>query len=193
MRPERESMRNNGYAYFVSTQTAERKPFFRHERWARLMQATIERYAETVFALHAFVIMPGHLHLLIAPGETIEKSIQMVKGGFSFAARREFQWKGEIWQEGFTDHQIRDEDDWNRHLEYTRLNPVRARLVEESTLYLYMGFPDRGFPQGLKPQSFLDEVNVRAKARTLHAGLKSQGSSDETSARTEARTLQSAD
>ncbi|HEX8711071.1 MAG TPA: transposase, partial [Terracidiphilus sp.] len=116
MRPRREEIRKNIYAYFVSTQTEDRKPFFRHERWARLMIATLEHYAQTEYELHAYVIMPDHLHLLITPSNTIEKSIQMIKGGFSFRARREFAWKGDIWQEGFTDHRIRNEEDWRRHL-----------------------------------------------------------------------------
>jgi putative transposase len=169
MRPKRDCMSNGGYAYFVSMQTVERTPFFRHERWAKLMQSTVERYAESAFVLHAFVIMQDHLHLLVTPSQTIEKSIQMVKGGFSFTARREFEWKGEIWQEGFTDHRIRDEDDWERHIEYIRLNPVRAQLVEDSALYPYMGFPGKDFPQGLRPQNSLGEANVRAKARTLQS------------------------
>jgi hypothetical protein len=51
-----------------------------------------------------------------APFESVEKSVQLIKGGFSFRAKRELEWKGEIWQPGFTDHRIRDEEDWLRHL-----------------------------------------------------------------------------
>ena len=128
MRPRRETIRSNEYAYFVSTQTADRKPFFRHERWAKLMIATLDHYAEKDFILHAYVVMPDHLHLLITPSETVEKSVQLIKGGFSFRAKREFSWKGEIWQPGFTDHRIRDVEDWQRHLNYIRNNPIEARV-----------------------------------------------------------------
>ncbi len=41
MRPVREKFRNTEAAYFISTQTAGRKPFFRHERWACLMMAVL--------------------------------------------------------------------------------------------------------------------------------------------------------
>src|SRR6266568_758624 len=142
MRPTREIIRTNEYAYFVSAQTERRKPFFRHERWARLMLATLTHYGEANFVLHAYVVMPDHLHVLITPSETVEKSVQLIKGGFSFRAKRELSWKGEIRQPGFTDHRIRDEEDWNRHLEYIRQNPVTARLAKESVLYPYMGFPN---------------------------------------------------
>jgi putative transposase len=153
MRPKREIIRSNEFAYFVSTQTAGRKPFFRHERWAGLILSTINHYEGTGYKLHAYVVMPDHLHLLITPFETIEKSVQLIKGGFSFRAKRELECAGEIWQPGFTDHRIRDEEDWKRHLNYIRENPVNAKLVEDAILYEFMGFPDKEFPQGLKPTS----------------------------------------
>jgi len=172
MRPTRETIRNNEFAYFVSTQTAGRKPLFRHDRWARLMLATTDHYRGTGYQLHAFFIMPDHLHLLITPIESVEKSIQLIKGGFSFRAKRELGWSGEIWQSGFTDHRVRDEEDWSRHLDYIRANPFEARLVEDIALYEFMGFPDSVFPRGLKP-SVVGSAAVRAKARTLQpeAGL----------------------
>ena len=169
MRPQREKTRNNGYVYFVSTQTEGRKPFFRHERWARLLIATLNHYGESNYVLHAYVGMPDHLHALLSPFESIEKSVQLIKGGFSYRAKREFDWKTTIWQEGFTDHRIRDLEDWNRHLEYIRINPVRARLAEDPALYPYVGFPNPQFPLGLKPQELLGGADVRAEARTLPA------------------------
>jgi putative transposase len=166
MRPKRETTRSNDYAYFVSTQTAGRKPFFRHDRWARLMLTTISHYSGTGYQLHAFVIMPDHLHLLITPVESVEKSVQLLKGGFSFRAKRELEWKGEIWQPGFTDHRIRDEEDWSRHLHYIRNNPMEAKLVEDIAFYEFLGFPDSSFPRGLKP-AMVGVSDVRAEARTL--------------------------
>lgn len=154
MRPLRERLCLEGAAYFISTQTVGRKPFFRHERWARLMLETLRHYDGNGYQLHAYVIMPDHLHLLIRPTETIEKSIQLMKGGFSFRAKRELEWKGDIWQPGFNDHRIRDEEDWRRHLEYIRKNPVEAGLVSNALDFEFMGFPAEDFPQGLKAANF---------------------------------------
>src|SRR5208337_1138336 len=135
MRPRREEFRNQHLAYFVSTQTVQRKPFFRHQRWAALLRDTILHYCDKEYSLHAFVIMPDHVHLLIVPDTTIEKAVQLIKGGFSFRAKRELEWKFDIWQQGFSDHSIRDEADWQHHLEYIRRNPVEAKLVEDVRLY----------------------------------------------------------
>jgi len=168
MRPVRGEVRSSEYSYFISTQTYGRRSLFRVEKWATLMVDVLKHYDGTGYMLHAYVVMPDHLHLLITPHAAIEKAVQLIKGGFSFRVKREFLWNGEVWQPGFTDHRIRDSEDWQRHLEYIRLNPVEARLVEDSALYEWMGFPSRGFPQGLKPR-LTEDANVRAEARTLHA------------------------
>jgi putative transposase len=118
--------------------------------------------------------MPDHLHLLITPKESLEKAVQLIKGGFSFRAKRELEWNGEVWQSGFTDHRVRDEEDWNRHLQYIRQNPIDAKLVEDSALYEFMGFPNSDYPQGLKPRS-VGESDVRAEARTVQKVLTPEG------------------
>lgn len=151
MRPSREQIQNCDAAYFVSTQTARRQPFFRHERWAKLLGDTILHYRDSDYLLHAYVIMPDHVHLLISPNATLERAMQLIKGGFSFRAKREFAWKSELWQTGFSDHRIRDEEDWKRHLEYIRRNPIEAKLVAD---YPYIEFPNPALPQGLKPVPF---------------------------------------
>ena len=62
------------------------------------------------FQLHDFVIMPDHLHLLMTlPVDfTIEKAMQLIKGGFSYRLKREFGYQGEVWQRGFSEVRIRD-------------------------------------------------------------------------------------
>ncbi len=124
MRPRRETMRIGMDAYFVTTQTENRKPFFRHERWALLMMEILHHYDGSGYRLHSFVVMPDHLHLLLAPLEALEKAVQLIKGGFSFRAKRELSWSNAIWQPGFTEHRIRNEQDWENHLEYIRFNPA---------------------------------------------------------------------
>ncbi|MGB6974087.1 MAG: transposase [Terracidiphilus sp.] len=193
MRPGREVFRNRSAAYFVTAQTAERRPFFRHERWAELLRETLLHYAEKGYLLHAYVIMPDHFHALIVPDSTLEKSMQLIKGGYSFRAKKAFDWKFEIWQQGFSDHRIRDEEDWKRHLAYIRGNPVEAGLVEDGEVYPYMDFPGSEFPQGLKPLAEGGVADVRAEARTLHAEARTlqtkvSGAGDE---QAKARTLNS--
>jgi putative transposase len=167
MIPKREVATNNGQTYFVTSSTAERRPFFRHERWAKLFLETLYKYRPERYLLHGFVLMPDHFHILITPVTSLELAVQCLKGGFSFRAKRELGWKGEVWVAGFSDHRIRDDEDYRIHLSYIFQNPVKARVAEDAKQYAYSSangqFDLDSFPRGLKPQIILDS-NGAAKA-----------------------------
>jgi hypothetical protein len=107
--------------------------------------------------------------MLITPRASLEKAVQLVKGGFSFFAKKEIGSSLEIWQTGFSDHRIRDAEDYSRHVEYIRRNPVGRRLVEFAEEYAYCSsFPGSGkdeIPQWLKPLA--TNNNGAAKAAPL--------------------------
>jgi putative transposase len=129
MIPKREVATSNGRTYFVSSSSAQRRPFFRHERWAKLFLEVLDGYRPERYLLHSFVLMPDHFHLLLTPTASLELAVQCLKGGFSFRAKREFQWKGDIWATGFSDHRIRDREDFETHLAYIANNPAKAGLA----------------------------------------------------------------
>jgi putative transposase len=101
--------------------------------------------------------MPDHIHLLLAPKPTLalERAMQFIKGGYSHRFMKETGSRMEIREKSFTNHRIRDADDYETHRRYTHLNPVRARLVEKPQDYLYSskhpGFLLDDAPQRLKP------------------------------------------
>jgi putative transposase len=152
MKPMREVATNNGQTYFVTFQGAKQTPFFRNERWAQFLLNVISHY-RTDYGLHDFVIMPDHVHMLITPSGALERSVQLVKGGFSFRARREFSWDGPIWQDGFSDHRIRDAEDVGIHIRYIAKNV--ASLTQEAVGRRFHGTQSGlqldAFPQWLKP------------------------------------------
>jgi putative transposase len=124
--------------FFVTTVTWKRTPLFRQQSAAELMMDVLEHYREQKrYSLHEFVIMPDHLHLLLTPAAevSVERAVQLIKGGFSHRLGK--QKPGLIWQESFTSHRIRNEDDFEYHAEYIRMNPVRAGLAERRELYAY--------------------------------------------------------
>jgi putative transposase len=92
---------------------------------------------EGVFLLHEFVIMPDHFHLILTPSSkfSLEKTVQRIKGAFSFHAGKRFSSKFEVWQRSFTQHLVLDHMDFVRHREYILDNPVSARLVKEREDY----------------------------------------------------------
>ncbi len=167
MRPSRELFRQADQTYFATFQTSRRQCFFRNERWSSLFLTTLARYEEQTH-VHDLVIMPDHIRLLPSPTVPLEKAVQLLKGGFSFEARRAFEWKGDIWQAGFSDHRVRNPGDWDHHCEYIRKNALSARSEgraicgKESSLNLKL------LPQSLKPQ-FNQGVNGGAKAPPLQS------------------------
>ena len=75
--------------------------------------------------------MPDHIHLLLTPTETLERAMQLIKGGFSHRLASNFP----VWQRSFTDHRIRDREDFETRRYYIHQNPVRAHLAERPDLY----------------------------------------------------------
>ncbi|MGB8579231.1 MAG: transposase [Candidatus Sulfotelmatobacter sp.] len=151
MKPTRD-LKPHG-TYFVTFSTWQRQRLFVVESYSRLFLKTLYGYRrQGRFELHAFVIMPEHLHMLLTPasGVTLERSIQFVKGGHSHALGVELGRKGEVWQRGFTDHRIRDAEDFDIHRSYIHQNPVKRGLVSAASEYRYCsaypGFKLDGWP-----------------------------------------------
>jgi putative transposase len=114
--------------FFITTNCWNRRRLFQVDANAQLLLDIISKYREH-YGLHAYVIMPDHIHLLITPTDiTLERAMQFIKGGFSHAYGLTSNAKSEIWHRGFTDHRIRDSDDFDKHLAYLHNNPVAAGL-----------------------------------------------------------------
>lgn len=121
--------------YFVSTATHDRRPHFRTEAYCELFLETLQHYRrEGHYRLHAFVVMPDHIHLLLTPNElTIERVMGFIKGGFShkIPAIKPF------WQKGYHDRLIRDAEEFISRKAYIHDNPVRARLAGSPFAYRF--------------------------------------------------------
>ena len=113
--------------FFVTTVTAKRLPIFRASANCDLMlEIFAQDQARGRYPLHAVVIMPDHLHVLLTPHEdlSLEKAVQFIKGGFSFRHKR----PGALWERSFTERRIKDVGDYETHRTYIENNPVKAGL-----------------------------------------------------------------
>jgi putative transposase len=77
--------------------------------------------------------MPDHIHLLLTPEPEIslEKTMQYIKGAFSFRLKS----KSDVWERSFTNHRVADRHDYITHLTYIHRNPIRANLTTQPELY----------------------------------------------------------
>jgi REP-associated tyrosine transposase len=126
--------------FFVTSVANGRQPLFRKEAMAHLILNVLQdNRTKARFQLHEFVIMPDHLHLIVTPAEdvSLEKVLQYIKGGFSFRVKKELGFGSLVWEESFTNHRIRDAEDYQSHREYIHQNPVNAGLVKKPSEYPY--------------------------------------------------------
>jgi putative transposase len=123
--------------FFISTQTYNRRRLFQVEANADLLLETFQHYRrEGHYLLHAFVIMPDHIHLLLTPqGISLERAVQLIKGGFS--RKLNLNSKLPVWQRGFTDRRMRDPDEFLKYRDYIHHNPVRGHLCQLPENYAY--------------------------------------------------------
>jgi|SRR5438552_5016281 len=152
--------RTSESTYFVTTSTWEKKNILQSERMAGLLIDVLQNYrAQQKYLLHEFVIMPNHFHLLITPvnDTTLERAMQLIKGGFSFRAQKELGIQGEIWQTSFFDRRIRDAAEYQKYKEYIWQNPVAAGLTGSAREFPFSSatgkFELDDLPQRLKPLS----------------------------------------
>ena len=124
--------------FFISASAAGHRSLFQTNNMAALLKQTLLDHREKKrFALHAFVVMPDHLHDLFTPASDVplEKAVQYIKGGFSFRAGKELGVTREIWQRSYMEHRIKDVEDYQNHVLYIHQNPVKAGLVAKAEEY----------------------------------------------------------
>ena len=142
--------------YFITAGTFQKQQLFQSERMAELFLDVLLGYrSQEKYLLHEFVLMPDHFHLLLTPLATLERALRLIKGGFSFRAKRELGFQGEIWEKSFYDRRVRDWEEYSAFRQYIHRNPVRKGLAQLAGEYPYgsagFGLVMDAAPQRLKP------------------------------------------
>ncbi|MFA5206685.1 MAG: transposase [Lentisphaeria bacterium] len=112
-------------------------PALRHEVEACLRQFDGERYR-----LHAFVIMPNHVHALLEPlpGNRLDTLLHGIKGVSARRCNECLGRNGTFWMDESFDHIVRSEAQLTHYLDYIRKNPGKAHLpAEKVTVYEMAG------------------------------------------------------
>jgi putative DNA methylase len=88
------------------------------------------------YRLHAFAIMPNHVHLLATPAVALSKLTRSLKGITAKRANEMLTLTGKsFWQAESFDHLIRNQQEFEKVLNYIEDNPVRAGLVRKANEY----------------------------------------------------------
>ncbi|WP_243454198.1 REP-associated tyrosine transposase [Oceanisphaera pacifica] len=120
-------------AYHVTICTYNREPVFSQFTNARIVISELKNLHDTysVSSL-AWVVMPDHLHWLFALNTslTLSEVVKMLKGKTARQLNVTMQRQGAIWQKGYYDHALRQEEDIKHIARYIVANPLRKGLVE---------------------------------------------------------------
>jgi len=126
-----------GASYFFTVVTKDRKPWFNNEAHIDLLRSAFRKTLnDKPFVIEAIVILPDHLHCIwqLPPGDNdfsgrwreIKKSVSR-----HLDANTNSRGERQVWQRRFWEHQIRDDKDWQNHLDYIHYNPLKHGLVKQ--------------------------------------------------------------
>jgi REP-associated tyrosine transposase len=126
--------------FFVTICTLHRRkiPFLRGAEQALAIYAT-RAMSDYNVAVGRYVIMPDHLHIFVRGDRSfaLGKWIKGLKHAILQAFPNEHA--PSLWQPGFFDHLLRNDESYAEKWEYVRQNPVRAGLVESPEDWPYQG------------------------------------------------------
>ncbi len=103
------------------------------------------------FTIHAWVVLPDHMHCVIELPEndcdfaSRWRLIKMLfsrnipKNEYRSEVRKKRRERG-IWQRRYWEHLIRDEEDYRAHMDYVHINPVKHGLVDQVRDWPYSTF-----------------------------------------------------
>ncbi|MBC2603486.1 transposase [Puniceicoccus vermicola] len=113
---------------------------------AEELQILLEKYQRDGLAFAGWVIMPNHLHLLTDPfscanADHFFKRWNHFKQKTAIALNQKLTRQGRFWQKNGYDRWIRGPSEYQRWVEYFRMNPVKAGLVPEGREYPFQRIP----------------------------------------------------
>jgi putative transposase len=121
---------HSGQTHFVTFSCYHQRHLFAETASKQTFELALERVRKAFdLDIYGYVVMPNHVHLLIAEPRTglLGEALKSIKQG---VARRLIGNAEHFWQKRYFDFNIRDEEQFKQKLRYLHRNPVRAELCE---------------------------------------------------------------
>ena len=127
------------HTYHLTWGTAGRRPVLTDPDLVERLIGILEAEAKEML-LYAYCFMPDHVHLLLSPEEGKDpiRFVQAYKGKTTRAYWK-MNGRGRLWQRGFYDHILRQEEDVRQVALYILENPIRKEMVERLVDYPFSG------------------------------------------------------
>lgn len=162
-----------GGTFFFTVNLAERHLQLLTDHVDNLRTAFRETRQRHPFTIDAMVVLPDHLHAVwTLPGGDADFATRwrLIKSAFSrrlvtgerTSESRAAKGERGIWQRRYWEHTIRDDDDFERHVDYIHINPVKHQLVARVRDWPYSSF-HRMVKLGIYPEDWAGDVSDRAE------------------------------
>lgn len=137
VKPHGHSLRRGRYSeperiYLLTSTLLQRRPLFSDFKLARLL-ITVLRVAheQQQVASLAWVVMPDHLHWLVQlQAGSLDELMRRIKSNSARQINQYLGTHGPIWQPGYHDRALRQDEDLQSAARYIVANPLRAGLVK---------------------------------------------------------------
>lgn len=132
-----------GGTYHVLTRGNNGQQVFHHEddyqRYLQLLSASAKEHR---LAVHHFVLMPNHVHLILWVQEAggLSRAMQHVNLRYALFYQRRYRHSGHLWQGRFKSLLIDQESSLLACGRYVELNPVRAGLINDPAQYPWSSY-----------------------------------------------------
>ena len=134
----------SGATYFFTVNLDNRKNTLLVDHIDKLKLSFKKVKENHPFDIEGIVILPDHLHMLMTlpPNDSnYSQRWGLIKSGFSYqlplneelSLSRQSKRERGIWQRRFWEHLIRNELDYERHLNYIHYNPVKHKYVKKAS------------------------------------------------------------
>lgn len=140
-----------GYPHHLIQRGNNRQPIFQDEADYRMLLSLLEEHARAnKVAIHAYVLMTNHLHLLATPetAEGIPLTMQGVGRRYVRYFNARYARTGTLWEGRYKSTLIQAERYLLACMAYIDLNPVRAGMVAEPADYPWSS---HAFYAGVRP------------------------------------------
>ncbi|MGH8533403.1 MAG: transposase [Gammaproteobacteria bacterium] len=116
--------------------------FFGEEDYFRYLHWLGEALKETSCSLHAYALMPNHVHLLLTPkrAAAVPKLVISLGRRYVQYINRQFRRTGTLWESRYKSSLIQAETTLLTAMRYIELNPVRAALVDDPAYYRWTSY-----------------------------------------------------
>jgi REP element-mobilizing transposase RayT len=108
-------------------------------RVARVVEDALLHFQGQRYVLHAWCVMPDHVHVLVTPfeGRPLDTILHSWKSFTANEVNKMLHRAGALWQRESFDHLVRSQEAFEKFIAYIEANPVQASLCSDPSAWSF--------------------------------------------------------